>query len=83
MCSLLHAYGIVDRYLACPTDKCAKKVREKDGMRDEYHCDSCNKDTNKPEPRYILNMLIGDYTGGCWVAHRLLHCMCCVCRAWY
>jgi len=53
-------------YMACPDDKCNKKVtqNEQDGT---WYCEKCSKAYPDAKPRYILSLLCCDSTGSHWL----------------
>jgi len=54
-------------YLACPNRECNKKVSTSD-VDGSVHCDKCNRTYGEGGiPRYILNFIICDYSGSCWI----------------
>jgi len=53
-------------YMACPDEKCNKKVtqNEQDGS---WYCEKCSKAHPEAKPRYILSLLCCDSTGSQWL----------------
>ncbi|AOW05464.1 hypothetical protein B0I72DRAFT_140579 [Yarrowia lipolytica] len=51
-------------YPACQTPDCNKKVVE---HGDEWRCEKCEKNMDKPLYRYILSINVGDATGSMWL----------------
>lgn len=62
--------GIVDRvndniaYAACPSENCNRKVIE---GSEGWHCENCNRSFPQPEYRYILSLLVLDFSGTQWM----------------
>jgi len=52
-------------YLACPDDKCNKKVVPSGG---EFSCLGCGKPTTDPTAKYILSVKLADQTGTIWAS---------------
>lgn len=51
-------------YTACPNDGCNKKVIE--GTDGTWHCEKCNMPVERCIRRYIISLIISDYTGHAW-----------------
>lgn len=51
-------------YAACPSASCNKKVTSDN--QGGWFCEKCNRSYDGYEPRYILNMILSDATGGEW-----------------
>jgi replication factor A1 len=47
-------------YLACPAEGCGKKVTQ---SGDGWLCERCNQTYPVMNPRYILSLVISDYSG--------------------
>lgn len=48
-------------YLACPAENCSKKVSQRDDGT--WFCERCNQAYPVMQPRYILSLVISDYSG--------------------
>lgn len=53
-------------YPACPTDRCNKKVFEV-GAGGQWKCEKCNQTFDRCNYRYMLTLLINDFSSNLWV----------------
>lgn len=52
-------------YTACPTEGCSKKVHNENGM---WHCEKCQRDFDRCDHRYVLQVQVNDHTGQQWLS---------------
>ena len=51
-------------YLACPNDKCNRKVFEAEN--EKFRCETCGKNYDDANPRYMLSTLLTDSSSQIW-----------------
>lgn len=53
-------------YPSCRSEGCSKKVIQ--SSQDQWRCESCNKDWERPTYRYVLSANVSDHTGSFWLS---------------
>ncbi len=51
-------------YPACPSEGCNKKVLE---SGTGWRCEKCDRSYPEPDHRYILSLMVSDYSGQTWL----------------